>query len=202
MILSVNIPASSNSGSGQDWQPDTIIPQATWGVFWGTDSVWHKQHAWFTFDYQSYFSAHRIAWNQITSVELTIKLSSGGRTDALWTSINRVKRILNFTNYPPTWNSYMTSPTFPWQVPGGTGTDDMSSSSMVLYKFLDNNAHTFNLPLADMRYIFDYHQSTSFMIYCPYQPGDTMIYLHTLSLISTYLTVYYSPGLSGDVVMF
>lgn len=201
MILSVNIPASSNSCSGQDWNPDTTISGATWGWVWGTDSAWHKQHAWFTFDYESYFTAHRIAWSQITSVELTIKLSSGGRTDALWTSINRVKRILNFTNYPPTWNSYMTSPTFPWQVPGGTGTDDMGSS-MVLYKFLDNNAHTFNLPLADMRYIFDYHQSTSFMIYCPYQPGAATIYLHSLSLISTYLTVYYSPGLSGDVVMF
>lgn len=201
MILSVQIPAVGLS-SGYDWEPDTIFTGTNWGWIWGTDSAWHKEHAWFTFNYQAYFSAHEISWSQITSVELTIELSSGGRTDAVWTSINRVKRTLNSNNLP-TWNSYMTPPpySYAWQVPGGTGTDDMGSS-MVLYKFLDNNAHTFNLPLADMRYIFDYHQSTAFMIYCPYQPGTTGIYLNSLSIGTTYLTVYYKPSMAGDVIIF
>ena len=205
MSLSVQIPASAYH-FGLDWNPNTSYDSGAgygrWGWIWGADSQWHREHTWLQFNYTN-FNALHINWNQITAVDFTMKLASGGGTDALWTSINLVKLSVNF-NYPPSWNYYNTPLQFAWNTPGGIGTDDIDAS-MVLYKFLDNDYHTFSLPMEQMRYMFDYNNRHTFLLYCPYQPGTTGTYEYNIATNVQdflYLTVYYKPSLSGDVVMF
>lgn len=201
MSLSVQIPANA-CYFGIDWDPSTSYSGGQWGWVWGTDSVWHRQNTWLQFNFTN-FNALHINWNQITAVDFTIKLSSGGNANATWSSINLVKRSVLF-NYPPSWNYYNTPNQFAWQTPGGIGTDDIGDS-MVMHKFLDNDYHTFSLPMEQMRYMFDYHNRQTFLLYSPSQPGTTGIHLYTLASNVqdfVHLTVYYKPSLSGDVIMF
>lgn len=198
MSLSVKIPGNS-AAYALDWVPDTPYEGTQWGWVWGADSAWHQMHTWINFNWTDYSNRH-INWRRIVGADLTIKLSSAPGN--LYTSINVAKPGLQLPYV--TWNSSFHSPpnSIAWGTPGGTLLNTDMYEASVLHQ-IDTTEHTFSIPLAQILHM-TYETSNAFLLYSPYQPGSTGTYIYTIGNIpaSVSLTIYYTPSLSGDVVMF